>query len=411
MDIYENYEYVENGICSPQGFSANAVNCGFSDIKAKPDLALVVSGVPCKAAMYFTRNKFKGAPLTVSRQALVEKNIRGVLINSNNANCNKFEDDITTALMCVNSVSDCLDGNFLNISVGSVNVPFNPDYVINSINTLISGLSPSGSESAANVLKRDTINCIPSVHTHMTENINSTVKNQYALKFKIGKSECTIGGIVTYGAGCDMDYAGNCIILTCDVNIPTLFLSAALKYVSRLTLDMKAGNPTINDAAVILSSCQAKNRKIIINTENYDIFVNALHIVMTKLVKQMMLSARGKTKLLECVVKNAYDEISAKNMVLSTINSPNVIYTLKNLDKSQRAFIHAIGSISGEFARSEMSIEVSTDKGNIVLMREGEITSSNNDSEYILDVLSSEEIKLTLTTGEGNYDSIGWGSL
>ena len=74
-----NIEFVEGGICAPQGFSAAAVHCGFRDDVAKDDLALIVSDELCSAAAVYTTNKVKGAPVAVNKKHLADGHGEGVL--------------------------------------------------------------------------------------------------------------------------------------------------------------------------------------------------------------------------------------------------------------------------------------------------------------------------------------------
>ncbi len=57
----------------PRGFEAAAVHVGVKASNARaPDLALIVSRVPCAAAAVFTQNVFQAAPVLVSKDTLRE---------------------------------------------------------------------------------------------------------------------------------------------------------------------------------------------------------------------------------------------------------------------------------------------------------------------------------------------------
>ena len=67
--------YIEGGVCAATGFKAAGVHCGIrSKNKEKKDLALIVSDVMCSAAAVYTKNKVKGAPITVTKNNIAEEN-------------------------------------------------------------------------------------------------------------------------------------------------------------------------------------------------------------------------------------------------------------------------------------------------------------------------------------------------
>ncbi|MCL2013612.1 MAG: bifunctional ornithine acetyltransferase/N-acetylglutamate synthase [Oscillospiraceae bacterium] len=389
--MLEQFEYTGGGICAAQGFYANAIYCGLSENHDEPDLALIYSDEPCRVALYTSANKFKGAPLSISTLSVTQGDVRGILINSKIANCYDYEQDIHTAGLCVKSASHVLGGNFLNASAGITNIPLDSENIICNMTDLATNLSLNGSELASRVLRS-----------------NPAVNNQYAVKFNLKGKECTIGGITSSGAGLDTGYAGNIIIITTDANVSNSVLSQALKYASRLTFDMKAGRPTVNDMAVALSSRKAGNRPIIINSENYEIFANSMYWVIQNLTRQMMASSRGASKLIECAVSGAYDEHSAKSVAKLTVNSREVSAALFDPNAGRYDLIFAIGGLGDDFDRNELSVTVSSDLGRYSLMTNGEFIDYNRDLATV--AVSGAEIKILLTIGEGNSTAVAWGS-
>lgn len=70
----------------PRGFRAAGHACGIKADSANLDLSLFVSDGPCTAAGVFTQNCVVGAPVQVSRERVPSETVRGVIINSGNAN-------------------------------------------------------------------------------------------------------------------------------------------------------------------------------------------------------------------------------------------------------------------------------------------------------------------------------------
>src|SRR5262245_43931320 len=70
----------------PANYRFAGIHCGIKPDANKLDLALVVSDRPAAAAGVFTQNRVCAAPVNVSRGRLTAKDIRGIVINSGNAN-------------------------------------------------------------------------------------------------------------------------------------------------------------------------------------------------------------------------------------------------------------------------------------------------------------------------------------
>ena len=83
------------------GFDAAGIVCGIKKSGA-PDLALIASRLPCKAAAVFTQNSFPAAPVLYDR-ALLGMNpdaVYGVLINSGCANaCTAVQGNVNAKRM------------------------------------------------------------------------------------------------------------------------------------------------------------------------------------------------------------------------------------------------------------------------------------------------------------------------
>ena len=83
MDILQ-----DGHIAMVRGIRAAGVACGIKNIEGSPDLAIVMSEVPCHAAAVFTKNKVTAAPVQYDRRLLREHNTiaQAVVINSGCAN-------------------------------------------------------------------------------------------------------------------------------------------------------------------------------------------------------------------------------------------------------------------------------------------------------------------------------------
>ena len=70
----------------PRGFVSGGIACGIKTHAGRPDLAVIVAEQECVAVGVFTQNQVVAAPVQVSRSRLPSQRIRGVILNSGNAN-------------------------------------------------------------------------------------------------------------------------------------------------------------------------------------------------------------------------------------------------------------------------------------------------------------------------------------
>src|SRR3954452_3800475 len=69
---------------TPRGFAGYTANLGIKDDST--DFAVVVSEVPASVAAVFTRSRFAGPSVTLSRAAAASGRGRGIVVLSKNAN-------------------------------------------------------------------------------------------------------------------------------------------------------------------------------------------------------------------------------------------------------------------------------------------------------------------------------------
>ena len=67
---FENYKYIDGGVCAAKGFKANGIFCGLGKNPNKNDLGMIFAEKKCPAAAVYTQNKVKGAPIIVTQKNL-----------------------------------------------------------------------------------------------------------------------------------------------------------------------------------------------------------------------------------------------------------------------------------------------------------------------------------------------------
>lgn len=395
MVKFEGYEFVDGGVCAAAGFAAAGIIAG---IKAgnttKRDLAMIFCAERCKTAALYTTNKVKGAPILVTKKHLEDGYAQAVIVNSGNANtCN--DDGIEIAEQMCELAAQALDIDANDVIVGSTGVigqklSIKPIKAV--VPTLAKSLSPKGSADACEAI--------------MT---TDTRKKEIAVEFELAGRKCHVGAISKGSGMIHPNMATMLAFVTTDVAIDGALLEKALRKVNALTYNMMSvdGDTSTNDTLVLMSSGLAKNPEIICENKDYEIFENALYMVMMNLARETARDGEGATKLLECIVKGAPTEETAKAVAKSVISSSLVKAAMFAADANWGRILCAIGYAPGEFDINRVSVELASSKGKLTVCTNGAgISFSEEDAK---EILSEDEIKILVDIHGGDANAIAWG--
>lgn len=145
----------------PSGFLASGSTCGIKD-SGRPDLCLFASQADCAAAGVYTTNRVVGAPVAVSRERTPGSAIRGVIINSGNANaCTGEVGDHDARQMTARVAQSlgCQAEQILVCSTGIIGVPLPMDKILSGIPEAVASLSAEKSaltQAATAMMTTDT---------------------------------------------------------------------------------------------------------------------------------------------------------------------------------------------------------------------------------------------------------------
>src|SRR5258706_10408210 len=139
----------------PLGYAYAATYAGIRAAE-KPDLALIVSGLPATAAAVFTQNRVQAAPVRLSRRHLAASKglVGAILINAGNANCATRTGD-AVALATSKAAAKLLRlpvAQLLPASTGVIGVELDPKKIEAALPKLVRGLSPDRFHDAAHAI-------------------------------------------------------------------------------------------------------------------------------------------------------------------------------------------------------------------------------------------------------------------
>ncbi len=385
---------ISGGVCAAKGFKANGIHCGIRKNKDKLDLALITCDVSCAAAGVYTKNKVKGAPLTVTKNNISDGVAQAVICNSGNANtCNA--DGIEKAqTMCdlVQKHTGIKASDVVVASTGVIGEMLNMQPISDGMQRLTDGLSEYGSANAAKAI--------------MT---TDRVMKEIAYSFELDGKECHIGGIAKGSGMINPNMATLLCFVTTDVNISSEMLSLALGKVVKDTLNMVCidGDTSTNDMLSILSSCLAGNEKITDKGKEFNEFCKCLKKILEYLAKEIAKDGEGATKLLECKVVKAKNIKSAKAIAQSVISSSLVKAAMFASDANWGRILCAIGYADEKFDVSKIDVDLKSRVGMIRVCENG--AGVPFDESVATKILSEDEVCIVVTCNCGGAKATAWG--
>lgn len=333
----------------PRGFAYSSVACGLK--KSGLDLGLIVSDTPAVAAAVFTTNLVKAAPVVTSQLHLrkSQTEMRGVIVNSGNANCCTGSEGFTaataTTLKVARELGRLRPTQILVCSTGVIGVPLRWQKIVNAVPKLVRGRDGRASAFAQ--------------FTRAIMTTDSRPKS-VAAKFRMGAKEVRILGC-TKGAGMiHPNMATMLAFLTTDAAISASLLSRALRTVvgrtfNAITVD---GDTSTNDTVTLLANGQSGAKKITREDSAYKNFCGALEDVCKSLALQIVADGEGAQRVIEIQVRGAASEHAADRIARTIANSPLVKTALNGADPNWGRFLAAAGRAGVKFDPERVDISL-----------------------------------------------------
>ena len=318
----------------PTGFSYTGLHCGIKPA-GEPDLALVLSEVPCSTAAIFTQNRYAAAPVQYDRQ-LLELNadgVQAVLINSGNANAISgvagFAATRHSAEVC-ETVLGLTPWSTFVMSTGIIGVPLPVDRIEVALPELYQSLSPTadGLEAAAKAIM--TTDTRPKIAVGQGE---------------IGGVQVTVAGIAKGAGMIHPNMATMLAVITTDAAISPGVLKLALQQVAdrsfnRISVD---GDTSTNDTVVVLANSLAGNTPIEPDSPEFDAFCDLLAQVAIPLAQAIVRDGEGATKFVTIQVSGLDSDDDAHSVANAIATSPLVKTAIYGGDANWGRILAAAG--------------------------------------------------------------------
>jgi glutamate N-acetyltransferase/amino-acid N-acetyltransferase len=292
---------------------------------AEDDFAVVVSEVPARSAAVFTRSRFAGPSVVLSREAAARQLSRGMVVISRNANVAtgaKGAADAAEVRRRVAEIAGIDPGELVIGSTGVIGRPYPMDAIRSGLDSL-SWPFPEADfpAAAAAIMTTDT----------------------RAKHFGVPVGDAFLTGIAKGVGMIEPNMATLLTFFFTDADVPAADLDAVFRRVMDQTFNALSidTDTSTSDTAAIFANGLA-------GPVGLAEFEQALHTVALHLVREIAADGEGATKLIEVQVTGARDDAQAKRVGKSVVNSPLVKTAVHGADPNWGRVAMAVGKLEDE---------------------------------------------------------------
>ena len=380
-------------LCSPLGFRASGVSAGIKS-KQSPDVGMIVCDTTATAAAVFTTSKVFAAPVKVGREHVGKGRLRGVVVNSGNANaCTGRQGEKDARAMC----------HLAGIAVGC-----DERLILPSSTGIIGHLLPMdrierGIAHAGHALGRDREHAL-----HFSDAILTTdlKRKEAAARFKLGRQTITLAGVCKgsgmIGPRMGVPHATMLAYLTTDAGIAPPLLRKLLAAATEASFNAVTvdDHTSTNDTCAILAS-GASGAKID-SPRAIKAFTAALNEVCQSLAYQIAADGEGATKVVTITVEGATSEAAARAMARTIANSPLVKCAMNGNDPNWGRIVSAAGYAGVPFDPEKSTLTL---QGTVVF-RSGRPLPF--DAAKLSKALAAPEVRVLLSCKLGKAAATCW---
>lgn len=370
----------------PLGFRAGAVAAGLKSSGAL-DLTIIENqGPDFAAAAVFTTNKVVAAPVTWTKQVLVDATVNAVLLNSGGANACTGPQGFADTHRSAEYVAHLLGISSADVAVCSTGLigEFLPmQKLISGIDAIVPKLSEDGLESAARAIM--TTDSVPKLA--ISEKFGVTSSGIAKGAGMLAPSLATMLSVVMTDAVVDQRSLQEIFARVCD------------RTFNRIDSD---GCTSTNDTVLFLSS--GASQRVISDIELEEI----LDDICASLAWQLIQDAEGHTKVVSIKVKNALTETDAVNVGRACARNNLLKCALFGGDPNWGRILAAVGTAEAVFDPTNLDVSLN---GIMVAKASGPfedrslVDLSGKDIEIVID-LKSGISSATILTNDLSHDYV-----
>jgi glutamate N-acetyltransferase/amino-acid N-acetyltransferase len=320
----------------------------------RPDLGLLLADEDVPVAAVFTRNRVKGAPVTVSQERVKAGVARGVIVNAGNANACTGKQGIEDALKVTRSLARVLDVDerrVLAASTGVVGVRLPVEKILGQLSELAEGAHEEGlDEFESAILTTD-----------------RGPKTAYA-EVGLGRQKVRLLGCAKGAGTVAPNMATTLAFVVTDAAVEGRWLRSALREEVDATFNDVSvdGDSSTNDSLFLFASGRAGNRPLDGGAHGRA-FRAALRDVLDDLATQVVRDGLGATRVVTIEVAGAPDVKAARSLARRVGASPLVKTAMFGADPNWGRIMCALGNSTVDLDPERVDLHV----GNVHLVKGG----------------------------------------
>ena len=358
----------------------------------RTDVWLAELPVGSVVAGVFTQSKTRSAPVDWCKESLSDGTIRGLLVNSGNANAFTGSAGMAAARNCAESVSRLLDCDANQVylaSTGVIGEVLPADKVVASLAECQAKLGSADWHASASAI--------------MTTDTFPKASGQ---NVQVGDTQVVLAGICKGSGMIAPDMATMLGFVFTDVNIDRSVLQVLLdeltpKTFNAITVD---SDTSTSDTVLLCSTCKAPNTRITsIDDPALQNFKQALQDTLEDLAIQIVRDGEGASKLITVDVSGAESDRAARVIGMSIANSPLVKTAIAGEDANWGRVVMAVGKAGEEADRDRLSISM----GGVEIAARGEAVASYDESRVAAH-LKGLEVSIEVDLGIGSGQARVW---
>ncbi len=365
----------------PRGFSCHVTNVGIKD--DTHDFVIVAADRACPAAGVFTRSRFSGPSVVVSRANVADGAARAVVVISKNANVATGPVGLANAREVVAGVAavvGCADDDVLIASTGVIGRQYPMERVRAGLDALTLPFTGDDADPvAAGIMTTDTHPKVASA--------------------TVGTGPARIVGVAKGVGMIEPDMATLITLFFTDAAIAQAELDPVFRRVIDRTFNCVSidTDTSTSDTAVILASGAA-------GPADLDEFELALFEVARTLTKMVARDGEGATKLLEVCVDGARDGAQAKRVAKAIVNSPLVKTAVHGADPNWGRIAMAVGKCSDDTDIDEARVVIRFGDQEVY---PGEVDDAG--LARLAGYMRGDEVRIHVSLGAGAAAATVWG--
>ena len=365
----------------PSGFGSYVANVGVKD--ETDDFVVIAADRPVPAAGLFTRSRFAGPSVTLSRAHLAGGTAQAVVVVSKNANVANGPDGDADAEALVAAVADrlgCEPADVLVASTGVIGRRYPLERILAGVAAVPS--RPDGNDAvraAMGIMTTDTVAKVAEA--------------------TVGAGPARVVGIAKGVGMMEPDMATMITVLVTDADVDATELDERFRRVVERTFNCVSvdTDTSTSDTAVVLASGAA-------GPVDGDELEHALGVVAESLTKQIARDGEGAEKLLEVCVDAARDRGQAKRVAKAIVNSPLVKTAVHGADPNWGRVAMAIGKCQDDTDIVEERVVIRFGDREVYPAPLGD-----DDLATLSDYLRGADVRIHVSLGTGDADCTVWG--